>query len=232
MNHVTTRKTRYGLQVLYQGESLAAPKELEYVTRAAIGVVFDPAYAVVVLERDFDEGRQFVVIDEEESVNAQGLFSKIIALKDRYLVPGVFCPNDLMADALRRQEGLTHYRNEPSRYLRYKFPSFVDTATTATVRDMPVPEEHILTRDIDYFLSETVMNDGFPVLLNKKPQKMLIILGSEGANFHTHSAAQAIQSHDVPILQAIHHAITGLNESPVYIEEFHREHTGSRITGY
>ena len=133
--------------------------ELEF-SRTALGVQLSErgCFACVVGERVLPERqgevRYWIVLDEAEQPLAQSLFDDLIRLKDRYRC-GVLYSQDKplqLIESLRRQEGISYYKEDRPHIARVLWPSFVDFTVRCGLYARPLPEEETIHRELEMWL--------------------------------------------------------------------------------
>ena len=210
-------------------------------SRCAIGLCFDtPMFGVVVGERILKardrQDRYYIVLDEYESHLGQDLFKWVIRAKDQFRCETIFCPKSpqQVLESMRLTEGISFYRDNVSPQAAAKlWPSFVDFEMRAALRETETPDQSALHRDLEHFLTTTVINpstgmeqlgaDGQPVNKLQTPN-----------NFNSSKVRAAIrQASDRPCT-ALWMAVNGLDRSTAwrYDDEEEYVHNADNPTGY
>lgn len=227
---VATRPLGDELELIFQLEG--AETFAHIVKRTVLGIGFPAptshgqtshAYVCVAAERvwypeidDSPPERQYIIIDEAESMLMSQLTENCIRLKDKYLCSAAHCPGDPvgLVEGLRRAEGLSNYADDPTETLRQRHPSFVSTLYRANVQTKTV-DLAVARKDINAFLDTHLQypGTGIPIYGNSdEPQRKLITLAS-GNNFHTDLADQAIQRSEPKYIVPVWLAVSGLDKS-------------------
>lgn len=251
---ISARDIEDGTELVYTSSDMGQAVFRYQVSRIVIGISFPederasghiyPGFLSVVGERMFfakTPGARnesiYVALDEEEDMQAHTLFSKLIALKDRYAVRGVYCPagDQAMMETLRRIEGLTHYNSgRHATECRQLWPTFISKQQVAAVREAKLSDEP-MDRDLEALATTKALHPdtGEPIFdRDFRPTSRLLL--PDG--FPNHRTRDGVMSNTRQACRALWLAVMGMERSgrkyagPSSGE--HYVHTPDSRTGY
>lgn len=247
MIHIYSQPKADGVEVAWLRPASAGPERVfsQVFLRVALGLALEPLpFAVVVglIDKPERQGsaRWYWVLDERTTEQPAVLWPELVNLKDQYRVAGLHGPDTPveLAESVRQQEGLSHYRPEtrrrPPPALRAQWPSFVDYDLTCGIQLHPVPAPEAVLRELETWLHEDVLHPGtlLPVLgADLQPVPKLNLPGDLPT---TETRAGLRQALDAPCL-ALWYAVRGLERTPAWSppnKEPEQERRGNSVTGY